>query len=254
MHGHPLAEKGRIGELDALRGFALLGVFVVHFVGINYWEMPMDDSVRDAWHESVVQGGVGFASDFLFYDKANTLFATLFGMGFWVMLTRLRERGANFERVYLRRLTVLFVMGLINWVFVFPWDVLHDYAIAGLVLFLMRDLSKRSMLMIGLVLTIVSAPVATHVLLELIPEGGRDAPATYHDESYLTWVGFNLKTGLQRDFVEGVYFAWLPYVLGRFLLGAWVIRSGWLEANPARDRVIKRLFIVGVVVGLLSSA
>ncbi|MEO1657305.1 MAG: DUF418 domain-containing protein [Pseudomonadota bacterium] len=247
----PLGENGRVGELDALRGFALLGVFIVHFVGINYWELPMDDAVREAWQGSIVYGGAGFMSDFLFYDKANTLFATLFGMGFWVMMTRLKERGADFERVYLRRLGVLFLIGLINWIFIFPWDVLHDYAIAGLILFLLRNLSVRAMLVTGLILTIGSAPLANQALSFLAPDVSGEATATYHGETYFSWITMNVRDGLQRDVVDGVYLSWLPYVLGRFLLGAWVIRAGWLEVSPERNVVIGRLCVAGLLIGLL---
>ncbi|MEM7741767.1 MAG: hypothetical protein AAF225_13315, partial [Pseudomonadota bacterium] len=170
----PTTEAGRIGELDALRGFALLGVFIVHFVGVNYWEMPVDPAIREAWADSTLHFGAAFASDLFFVDKANTLFATLFGMGFWVMMTRLQSRNDNFERIYVRRLSVLFLMGIINMFFVFPFDVLHVYAAVGLALFLLRGLSMRAMLITGLVLTVLSSPVLTAVIETFI--GGEEEP------------------------------------------------------------------------------
>src|SRR4029079_18809483 len=45
--------------------------------------------------------------EWLFVDKANTLFAFLFGLGFYLQMQRLEARGADFERLYRRRLWVL---------------------------------------------------------------------------------------------------------------------------------------------------
>lgn len=39
-------------------------------------------------------------------DKANTLFAFLFGLGFWVQMERLEARGASIKAIYLRRAAI----------------------------------------------------------------------------------------------------------------------------------------------------
>src|SRR5262245_63125070 len=77
-------------------------------------------------------------------DKANTLFAFLFGLGFYLQMQRLEARGVDFDRIYLRRLTFLLVLGLIHFMFLWTWDILHLYALAGFVLFAMRRLSNRT--------------------------------------------------------------------------------------------------------------
>ncbi|MEM6914787.1 MAG: DUF418 domain-containing protein [Pseudomonadota bacterium] len=245
----PTTEAGRIGELDALRGFALLGVFIVHFVGVNYWEMPVDPAIREAWADSTLHFGAAFASDLLFVDKANTLFATLFGMGFWVMMTRLQSRNDNFERIYVRRLSVLFLMGMINMFFVFPFDVLHVYAAVGLALFLLRGLSVRAMLITGLVLTVLSSPVLTAVIETFI--GGEEEPiaTTPLAQDYLSWVKLNAMEQLESELLKGDILPWSLYILGRFLLGAWVIRAGLLTADPSRSAMIARACAIGLLGG-----
>ncbi|MEO1041388.1 MAG: DUF418 domain-containing protein [Pseudomonadota bacterium] len=245
----PTAETGRIGELDALRGFALLGVFIVHFVGLNYWEMPVDPSIREAWNDSMLHFGAAFASDLFFVDKANTLFATLFGMGFWVMMTRLQSRSDNFERLYLRRLSALFVLGVINLVFLFPLDVLHDYAIVGFALFLLRGLTMRAMLIAGLALTFAADPVLSAIVDVFVGQEEEPTQTTPIAQAYLPWVKLNVLDFIETEFQEGGAFSWWLYILGRFLLGAWVIRAGWLEADPSRTVTITRLCAFGLIVG-----
>ena len=41
-----------------------------------------------------------FIIHWLAYDKANTLFAFLFGMGFWVQMQRLEAKGIDFSAIY----------------------------------------------------------------------------------------------------------------------------------------------------------
>ena len=77
-------------------------------------------------------------------DKANTIFAFLFGLGFYLQMQRLQLRGVDFERLYKRRLTVLLFIGFLHLFFVWTWDILHLYALAGFILLPLRRLSNRA--------------------------------------------------------------------------------------------------------------
>jgi uncharacterized protein len=249
MSAEPIAEPGRIGELDVLRGFALLGVFVVHFTGLNYWDLPMDPVIRDEWMEDPWQRNAALLTDLLFYSKANTLFAALFGMGFWVMLSRLQERGDRFEAVYLRRLAGLFVIGMANLIFVMPMDVLHEYAFVGLVLFLLRGLSARRMLIIGIVLTVLSDPLLTPLMESFAGLGSGMEAESYDTDAYLPWVVMTFEEHFASQIGRAGIIPWFFYLLGRFLLGAWIIRQGWLDHAPGRSRVLAKTAATGLVLG-----
>jgi uncharacterized protein len=125
----PITSFERIEELDVLRGFALFGVFTVHFVTSLYYLYPVDEAVFSSWTEDPIQFGLLVLCDVLFYDKAITLFSILFGIGFWVQMERLKSRSDAFEHIYLRRLAVLLAFGLINKFLLFPGDILVDYAL-----------------------------------------------------------------------------------------------------------------------------
>ena len=117
----PIQTQERIHELDVLRGFALLGVFIVHFTSSSFYNLTLTEQQQAAFLENPLDWWALVIGDLFFYDKANTLFATLFGMGFWIMLDRLRARGESFEKIYLQRILILLVIGTINLHFLFPW-------------------------------------------------------------------------------------------------------------------------------------
>jgi uncharacterized protein len=241
----PVDSQQRIGELDVLRGFALLGVFIVHFVGAAFYTLPLDDAIAETWQAEPWHFAALFITDTLFYDKANTLFATLFGMGFWLMLERLRASGRNFERLYVRRLLALLVLGLANLFLIFPGDVLHEYALLGLLLFLLRGLAAPWMLWLGLFLALLGDPLLYHLLdvLGLSAEYyDKRTEAAFAHGGYLSWVVGHADAHVTSDILNGMLLGWAAYIFGRFLLGAWILRKGLIQQATRRLQLVRRVF------------
>jgi len=235
----PVTSGARIGELDVLRGFALLGVLTVN---ISYW-------LTYPWFATEVQAdalivtssdiNAQFLVRWLGGDKANTLFAFLFGVGFWVQMERLEARGGNFQRIYLRRLFVLLAFGTVHLLFFWPFDILHLYALAGFLLLALRRVSDRVLLALGLVLAFAARPV----LSTLFDEMGVTGPAIkaimndtviqsrYEETSLIDLSGRFFEVSTLGWIGGGLIVSWLFYALGRFLLGAYVARRGWIQRS-----------------------
>lgn len=108
----PTASAERYEVLDALRGFALFGIFLANIRFFSGWEyLGQEQRVElagqaytliDFLHLAVVDG------------KFYTLFAFLFGLGFALQLQRLEGRGIAATGIYLRRTTILLGFGLIH--------------------------------------------------------------------------------------------------------------------------------------------
>ena len=128
----PLAAGERIVALDVVRGFALLGIFLMN---IEWFNRPIA-----AFNEGIPRGLTGldwFASWFIAYfvqGKFWTIFSLLFGMGFAVMLVRAERAGREFTRVYLRRILALAVFGAVHFIYVWEGDILFSYAMGALAL------------------------------------------------------------------------------------------------------------------------
>ena len=164
----PVVASERVEVMDVLRGVALFGVFLMNMA-------PFAGTPIMATEQQLL-GLPSAAYDFalldvlrwLVADKANTIFAFLFGLGFYLQMQRLQLRGADFEALYKRRLTVLLCIGCLHLFFVWTWDILHLYALAGFILLPLRRLSNRDLLAIGIILGLVGR-TAQKTLAEFVP-------------------------------------------------------------------------------------
>lgn len=128
----PVAASQRIEALDVVRGFALLGIFLMN---IEWFSRPLA-----TFNEGMPRGLTGadwWASWFIAYfvqGKFWTIFSLLFGMGFAVMLVRAERAGREFTKVYLRRILALAVFGAAHFIYVWDGDILFSYAMGALAL------------------------------------------------------------------------------------------------------------------------
>ena len=128
----PVAESQRIEALDVVRGFALLGIFLMN---IEWFNRPIA-----TFNEGMPRGLTGpdwWASWFIAYfvqGKFWTIFSLLFGMGFAVMLVRAERAGRAFTRLYLRRILALAVFGAVHFIYLWEGDILFSYAVGALAL------------------------------------------------------------------------------------------------------------------------
>ncbi len=143
--------RDRIGAIDACRGFALLGIFMVN---IGLFSRPFGDLMQPGVVPGSSAGNVlaHYATGIFFAGKFYAQFSMLFGMGLVLQMTRIEASGGRFVPVYLRRLAFLIVLGAIHANFMWYGDILFTYGTTGLVLLLMRRCRPRTMFICAAVL------------------------------------------------------------------------------------------------------
>ena len=246
-----------------LRGAALFGVFLMNMVGFASAGVMATPEQLLALPTAALDHTVMELVRWLVMDKANTLFAFLFGLGFYLQMQRLEARGADFERIYRRRLGVLLIFGLLHLFFLWTWDILHLYALAGFALLSLRRASNRTLLWGGLLLALI-ARTTYKVLSEFSSlETWHGYASTYSNEAALARQQASIAgdyPGLLQLFshytlvdylLNGLMIGWLFYALGRFMLGAWVGRRGWLQNATAHLEGFRRVMRVTLPVGLV---
>lgn len=125
----PVEVQDRIAILDVIRGFALIGIFLMNIEFFNRSVGELSDGMPVG-----LSGGNWLASYFVAYFVAGkfwTIFSLLFGMGFALMLMRAEEKGQDFLKPYFRRLLALATFGVLHYIFIWPGDILFSYAIAA---------------------------------------------------------------------------------------------------------------------------
>ncbi len=247
----PIAPAERNLLLDALRGTALLGILLMNMEAFNGPVLASGTGVDPAL------AGADRVVDALVYffvqGKFFTLFSLLFGMGFLVMSSRADAAGRPFAGTYLRRMAVLLCIGLAHGLLVWSGDILLGYALLGVPLLLVRHATPLWLALPG-VLVFLAAPglILLYALLVWAmaqsPGGAAgmdEAMATqfvqigqllaraddvYAHGSWVEAVG-------QRAQEVAIVLAGLPVmgalVLGMFLVGGALVRSGAMAA-PAR--------------------
>lgn len=148
-----VTDAERLPVLDIVRGVALLGILIMNIPLFVQSEFAGADGSR-LW-PGAVDRAAGVVIGAVFAGKFNSMFSLLFAIGFTLQYQRLLERSPETaDAVYLRRLLALLAIGLLHGVLLWFGDVLHVYALLGLLLIgPLRRLSDRAVFaLIGLTL------------------------------------------------------------------------------------------------------
>ncbi len=204
--------------VDALRGFALFGLFMVHCVERFelYWLAPKPD----AWFDAV------FA---LFSGKAYAIFALLFGFGFATIMANERARGGDFTVRFAWRLALLFAIGTLHGL-IYRGDILQVLALIGLLLIPFDRVRSDRVLLVAAALLFAQLPLLARAWLAADGVGWAAAQPLFWGDSRLD----TLATG---SFAEAT-----ASNLGPGTLGKW---SFYIESGRAVQ--IAGLFLIGMV-------
>lgn len=169
-HATPTEPSERIFTMDAIRGFALLGIFIMNFPVFNTAFFQGFDGTHlwPEWWDRTAET----LREVLFSGKFNSMFSLLFAVGFMLQLERLESRDpARATRIYLRRLAWLFVFGLIHAFVLWPGDILHMYALFGVLLFALRCAPDRLLWLLFASCLALPAALGIFRALTSTPEG-----------------------------------------------------------------------------------
>ena len=127
----PISTTSRIEVMDLLRGFALIGIL---FMNIEWFNRPISALLAFDYSQTGVDWSVSWLVKVFIEGKFYKLFSVLFGMGFAVMLIRAQQNNRHFGAWFSRRMLALFTLGMAHLIFLWGGDILHNYAVAGLLL------------------------------------------------------------------------------------------------------------------------
>ncbi|MFJ2264729.1 DUF418 domain-containing protein [Streptomyces sp. NPDC087844] len=149
----------RVQEIDAVRGFALLGILVINaqlVSGAYYFGHTDVSGVSTDW---AVTGLVDVVAEMKFY----LLFSFVFGYSVALQSRLPVPGGSSFPARYARRLLALFVLGACHALFLFSGDILTAYAVLGFALYFVRGLPPRTLVRIGAVTLVLFCAFLTAV-------------------------------------------------------------------------------------------
>jgi uncharacterized protein len=253
----------RIVALDAVRGFALLGIAVVHAVE-QYAGSPPPPSEPNLGVFTVADQVTRGLVALLFMGKFFAMFSLLFGLSFFVQMDAAARRKASFAGRFAWRLGILFAIGMAHHL-VYRGDILAIYAVLWFVLLPLFRVPNP--VLVGLAaaialgvhrLVLAAATAGSGGPIELVP---LDPAAT---EAYFRALRSGtpadvLAHNLTHGFVEKLYFlfGWFGrgwQTLALFLFGLYIGRHRWHERLPELRRPLSRIMVGGLGVSLAAAA
>lgn len=112
-----IGKNPRIEAVDALRGFAVMAIVLVH--NLEHFIFPVYPADSPGWLNTLDQGVFNVVFT-LFAGKAYAIFALLFGFTFYIQSHNLKRRGGDFGCRFLWRLVLLAGFATLNAAFSRP--------------------------------------------------------------------------------------------------------------------------------------
>lgn len=262
----PATGKQRLGVIDALRGFAILGIL---FANILSWSLYKFTPVSElstfsfAENDHLLHQLLNFFIDTKFYS----IFSILFGVGFFLQYDRQRNNQDAFLSVYKRRLKFLILFGFIHMLF-WSGDILMLYGMMAFVFIQFRNLPSDKILKWAIFF--MFAPLILDTIVLFVAPGwmspskeiAGEAMKRYIDQDPASVIAAfqsaNPLDAIKQNF-HNIMWRWFDFlpssrpfkVLGLFLLGFYLQSKNYFTETGKSWKVFFTFGIIGTVAHLI---
>ncbi|HFU7057395.1 TPA: DUF418 domain-containing protein [Bacillus cereus] len=241
-----MKQNARIQSLDIIRGIAILCILFV-----NLPTMTGLDPFNQAGY-SGTDKAIRFLADLFIQAKFYTIFAFLFGVGFYIFMKNAEVKGYLMYKLFIRRLCILLAFGLLHFTFLWYGDILHAYAIAGFILLFFYKQSTKLIFIAGCSFLTVS--YVLHIIIFLQASSSIPEVPTYyqymftgnttnHTVNLFTHYLYQVKARLFFLMIEELrqLLIGIPEYIGLFLIGLWAGKKNIFKRVPELIKKIRFL-------------
>ena len=278
----PVQQSERIWIMDALRGFAILGIFIANLGGgFSFYN---ESGPNTGPYFSSFDHNMTFLHHMLIEGKFYSIFSFLFGWGIALQLGRseaaqfqlpdggsIGPKPVSFVR---RRLLFMFLLGLAHIILLWPGDIVAFYSLVGFILIWMRNWKERTLVITAIIL--ILSPILLYYLkkewarIMLAPSGllwetggrlGTELTGITSNEEFFSYQKNMNYFELVKVNIAGFFFRFadlffqsrISKVLGMFIIGYLMGRSGRFRSILANTRLLYVLAISGLALGLTAN-
>lgn len=249
-------KTSRIEMVDALRGFAVIAIVLIHSVEHFIYPVYPDPATQPAWLNILDQGVFSIVFS-LIAGKGYAIFSILFGFTFAIQLKNQQSKGNDFGVRFLWRLLLLAGFATLNAMFFPGGDVLLLYAIVGVVLFVVRKWNDKAIFALTVLLLLqpmqwfyyISGLInPTFILPEQI-NGALYAQIIEINKSgeFFPFIWANVTTGQLASFLWAVEGGRFLQTAGLFLLGLLISRRQLFHSTPENTKFWTKVLIICAV-------
>lgn len=248
-----LQQNYRIEVADVLRGFAIMGIFLIHTIEhFNFYSFPEAPNEFIRFTDKLLWD----ATFFTFAGKAYAIFALLFGFSFYIQDSRQAQQGKDFRARFAWRLVLLFVIGNLNAAF-FTAEVLVLYSIVGFAILPICRLSNKTVLIIAAVMMMQPIEIWKVIYSLANPDyvAGPSLDSPYWAVTYEAQTNGNfwqmLKVNLWEGQIASLGWAWengrFFQTASLFLVGMVMGRTQFLNGTTKHLNLNMRLLIISII-------
>ncbi|MCX8106370.1 MAG: DUF418 domain-containing protein [Ignavibacterium album] len=248
-------KKQRIQIADALRGFTLLAILLLHF--IEHFDLaiyPDNENTFLATIDSVISR-LAFLT---FKGKAYAIFSLLFGFSFYIQVKNWEEKGYDFKGRFIWRLFILFIIGYFHSLF-YLGDVLTVLALLGLPLIFLYKLDTKKLFSFSLLFFLQIPSIIyfflSHFFNVHIPINVQENTAlvsdTYAYGSLTEVIKFNATEGFLEKWHFIISTGRYSQMFGLFILGIIIGRIKLFDELIHCRNKIKKIFLISTSLAII---
>lgn len=248
-----LTANTRLEVVDALRGFALIAIVLLH--SIEHYNLFAEITWEPGWLKALDNYVISIIW-FLLAGKAYATFSLLFGFSFYIQMRNARRRGSDFRWRFAWRMFLLACFAQLHALF-YNGDILLFYAVCGLILIPASSWKNRTVLIVAFLLLL--QPIDwIHMITAWIDPDYVDTNsrfAVFASQAEQVGMHGNLWQTLADNIGNGqLYSNFWQVEAGRicqtpalFLIGMWLGRTEMFIRSERSVRFWKRMLVGAIV-------
>ena len=131
----------RVASIDALRGFALLGILIVNMIHFQY----ATEAVGIIEHLANYSATAYYGIRILFQGTFFTIFAFLFGYSVVQLANSRKNKQLSYKAPLLKRGLLLLFIGILHYVIIWKGDILASYGVMVLIALALVNVNEKAL-------------------------------------------------------------------------------------------------------------
>ncbi|MGW6146865.1 DUF418 domain-containing protein [Bacillus mycoides] len=243
----------RVEFVDAIRGFALFGILLVNITLIQFGLFANE---KPTYIFGKLDESANWFIQFFGTQNFISLFSFLFGLSIILLQKSIIAKGKKFFPTYIRRISILLLLGYIHGTFVWEGDILFAYGIVGIFLMMFINRKPKTLLIWASILLALimfasyQSEPTSNTFNDVAPYIEKEHKV-HETGNYMDHINFRL-TENPFDYmgINGVFglvilsiFA-LIFMFPLFLLGMYVGKKGWLFEIDKHIPAVKKIWLI----------
>ncbi|MFP3410605.1 DUF418 domain-containing protein [Bacillus sp. SIMBA_074] len=242
----------RVEFVDAIRGFALFGILLVNITLIQFGLFANE---KPTYIFGKLDESANWFIQFFGTQNFISLFSFLFGLSIILLQKSIIAKGRKFFPTYIRRISILLLLGFIHGTFVWSGDILFAYGLIGIFLMMFINRKPKTLLIWATILlaliTLMSYQTDPNTNINDFAPYIEKEHKVHETGSYMDHVNFRLtENPFEYIGINGFFglvfisiFA-IIFMSPLFLLGMYVGKKGWLFEIDKHIPSIKKIWLI----------